>query len=163
MQTYRLRPLLTLVAAVAIVFVVPWSASGQAVECFRATTAVETAICSDPSLTALDAKMARLYADFVNVSTPESRIDWATQQTQWMTTTREACANELYVKSCLSAAYNARNAFLFGYARWQLGPASSRTIMYFCEDKTILTVDYRPKGGTNDRVTQGKARVTYGS
>ena len=161
MQMYRRRPLLASVAPVAILLVMSTSAAAQAVDCLNPTTAIQTAICADPDLKTLDVRMSGLYADLINVSSPELQGEFATNQSQWATTWRDACAREVNVRACLSSAFNGRNAFLAAYARWQLGPASPRSMMYFCEDKTILPVEYVPKGGANDRVRPGKAKVTY--
>ena len=78
------------------------------IDCSRAATRNERAICADPFLLQTDARLDTLYDISVRMSTPEARADLLTSQRAWVKE-REACGTD---KNCMRAAY-ARRASVF--------------------------------------------------
>jgi uncharacterized protein len=100
---------------VGVMALLPQVASAQAIDCFKATNAVEKTICTDSTLSALDVKMASLYRDAIKHATPEQQQGIAAQHQRWVGT-RNACGKQKDVRACVMEAYTARNTQLTSYA-----------------------------------------------
>jgi uncharacterized protein len=100
-----------LAVAVAVAWWWPQQAAGQSFDCFAAGTPVETAICSDFTLSGLDAQMAGLYERVVNYATSATRSEIMVEQTRWLAS-RDRCGTN---RDCLLGEYRAR---IMGLGMW---------------------------------------------
>lgn len=113
-------------------------AQGPAYDCTAARGIVETLICQDPGLAALDRHMAEVYAaaerkagnEFPSVLKPEQR-GWVKG--------RNECWKSEPRRDCISEAYRLRIAEL--QARYRLIEPTA-TASYLCPDKTEVVATY---------------------
>ena len=113
-------------------------AQGPAYDCGAARGIIETLICQEPALAALDRQMAEVYAaaerrasdEFPSVLKPEQR-GWVKGRNEcWKSEDRSACVSE---------SYRLRIAEL--QARYRL-IAPSATVTWRCPDKSEIVVSY---------------------
>jgi uncharacterized protein len=93
------------------------SASATSFDCGKAATAVEKTICAEPSLSALDDKLAVLYKDMLAVATDKASI--VRLQHEWIAPdsdldgNRSTCEERADTRlTCLTAAYDKRLTLL---------------------------------------------------
>jgi uncharacterized protein len=98
------RLLLTLFAAAAGLSSAAWSADYAPLDCAKAQSAAEIAICKTYSLGQAEARMATLYAVDMSLVAMGQRGDIGDAQRQWLKT-RDACGSDI---GCLSKAYGDR-------------------------------------------------------
>ncbi|MGB5833408.1 MAG: DUF4163 domain-containing protein [Thiohalocapsa sp.] len=102
--------------------------SAASFDCSRASTAIETMICTDAELSALDTELGRIYAQSLEGAYPAGANDLRTEQRAWL---RQR--NDCNDGTCVAAAYRERIEALggdlgykdFGYVEW-LGPVQVR-------------------------------------
>ena len=82
------------------------SASAASFDCSKAASLVETSVCSNPQLSALDDELDAAYRTTAARSADKAAFKAA--QVMWLTTVRNKCSTE----RCLSAVYRARVLFL---------------------------------------------------
>ncbi|HEX3503367.1 MAG TPA: lysozyme inhibitor LprI family protein [Xanthobacteraceae bacterium] len=99
------RALLTAVAAfITGLPAAAWCADYAPLDCAKAQSAAEVAICKTYSLGQAEARMATLYAIDMSLVAMGQRGDIGDAQRQWLKT-REACTGDI---ACLSKAYSDR-------------------------------------------------------
>lgn len=97
-----------LLAAFAITFSLA-AVDANAIDCGKARSSTEAAICRDPTLNALDDELNRIYrVALSNADDPDRLID---QQRRWLDTVRDRCQDN----GCLTSAYVNRLRELVGF------------------------------------------------
>ena len=118
----------------------PRAAAAQGVDCAKATSPVQKAICADPDLMALDKSMVAAYSAAITQATPAQKTDIEAQQRRWATA-RDACAKNTDLKGCVTTYYKNRNALLTSFAKGEF--ASTGTPHTFsCPDKSTVVVEF---------------------
>lgn len=113
-------------------------AQGPSYDCAAARGIIETLICQDPGLAALDRQMAAVYAAAEQKASNEFPLVLKPEQRNW-TKTRNGCWTSDERRDCVSAAYRLRIAEL--QARYRLiEPLATAT--YACPDKTPVSAAY---------------------
>jgi uncharacterized protein len=97
------RLLMALLAAAGVPSAA-WSADYAPLDCGKAQSAAEIAICKTYSLGQAEARMATLYAVDMSLVAMGQRGDLGDSQRQWLKT-RDACGSDI---ECLSKAYSDR-------------------------------------------------------
>lgn len=104
-----MRPTLLCLAMVLMLIAAPV----LAFDCTRAATAVEQAICGDPSLKAIDDRLGKAYADLRALTSEPDRAALAATQKRWIKR-REACGDSADPPECVASQTNERTALLSG-------------------------------------------------
>lgn len=117
-----------------------------ALECGKAATKVEKAICADANLLEADAEMAKAYASVREVSTAAERKMLALSQRRWIERRENFCAygEEAELASCISGETNGRRLLLQGAPESGPGAASPLVPVFLLQVGTskIYDVDY---------------------
>ena len=113
-------------------------AQGPAYDCAAARGIVETLICQDPALAALDRQMAAVYVAAEQKASNEFPLVLKPEQRNW-TKTRNGCWTSDQRSECVSAAYRLRIAEL--QARYRLIEPTA-TVSYVCPDKSEVLAAY---------------------
>lgn len=138
--------------------IAPRPAAGQAVDCFKATSAVQKAICTDSDLMALDKNLTLAYAAAVKQATPAQKTGIEAQQRRWATA-RDACAKDKDLKACVRTYYANRTEQLNAYARGE-APSVAKPHTFACPDKTTVVVDFVGGPKPYAVVTHGASKWT---
>lgn len=115
-------------------------AQGPSYDCTAARGIIETLICQDPGLAALDRQMAEVYAAAERKASNEFPLVLKPEQRNW-TKTRNGCWTTDERRDCVSSAYRLRIAEL--QARYRLIEPLA-TVTYVCPDKTLVSAAYFP-------------------
>jgi uncharacterized protein len=91
--------------------------TGLSFSCARKLDPVEQLICDDPTLAALDRKLAGVVATASKRQPSTTNMQTLTLVQQQWRQDRESCASEADVKKCVSGVYRARIAELQGQYR----------------------------------------------
>jgi uncharacterized protein len=114
------------------------SAQGPSYDCSVARGIIETLICQDPALAALDRKMAAVYAAAEPKASDEFPSILKPEQRGWVKG-RNDCWKSDPRRDCVSEAYRLRIAEL--QARYRLVEASPPAT-YLCPDKSEVVAVY---------------------
>ena len=113
-------------------------AQGPSYDCAAARGIIETLICQDPGLAALDRQMAAVYAAAEQKASNEFPLVLKPEQRGWVKG-RNGCWTSDERRDCVSSAYRLRIAEL--QARYRLlEPLATAT--YACPDKTLVSAAY---------------------
>lgn len=85
------------------------AAPALAVDCTRAASAIDHAICANPKIKQADAELTRLYTQVRDAVAPSARVALLRQQKAWIARRDAGCKT---AAPCLDAAYRARVAAL---------------------------------------------------
>jgi uncharacterized protein len=97
-------------AAAILAFVIdPERADAASFDCAKASTTIERTICTNPSLSAKDAALGKLYVSALRGS---SAAEARSEQRLWVTQSQQTCRSV----ACLEDAYDERLAELFSEA-----------------------------------------------
>lgn len=113
-------------------------AQGPSYDCGAARGIIETLICQDPGLAALDRQMAAVYAAAEEKASNEFPLVLKPEQRNW-TRNRNGCWTSDERRDCVSASYRLRIAEL--QARYRLIEPLA-TVTYACPDKTVVSAAY---------------------
>ena len=182
------KPVALLIAATVALLAGPALAAGPSFDCGKAAAgSMEEGICRDPALSALDARLSRVYRAATAKATNERPPMLKAEQRGWIKG-RDDCWKSDDRRACLETEYRRRIAEL--QARYRLVP-SRGPVTYACEngaanevivtffetDPPTLVAErgdgtsllFRGPGGVYQgrnesfREEQGKARITWGS
>jgi uncharacterized protein len=133
-------------------------ASASSMDCAAATDAVETAICSDDALAALDAKLVTVYAAASKAAAPAQRNRLAADQQRWLEA-RGRCAGAPDHAACISERYINRIADL--QAQFKL-VASRGPFRFECDRKpgNVLDAQFFETEPPTARFSHGGRTVT---
>lgn len=149
-----------------------WAHPANAYYCGQFPMAIESLICSQPELMALDDDMAKAYHSAVEARTPEDKPRLEAEQRRWSAGRWEACgavgahasaAERQAAQECLRTNYQERMAALSNWhpPQW----ASSNFTLPVLPDpinpESILTAMFGPKGKEEDG--GGHPWIIYGS
>lgn len=130
-------------------------AQGPSYDCAAARGIIETLICQDPGLAALDRQMAEVYAAAERKASNEFPLVLKPEQRNW-TKTRNGCWTSDERRDCVSSAYRLRMAEL--QARYRLiEPLATAT--YACPDKALVSATYFPTEPATLVATRGDSTV----
>ena len=87
---------------------------GPSFDCRRASNTVETLICRDPGLAALDVTLARTYSGVIARLPPNARLGVRQDEARWIAQ-RAQCASDPNVYACVTSAYSRRIQELNAY------------------------------------------------
>ena len=138
--------------------IAPRAASAQAVDCFKATNAVQKAICTDSDLIALDKNLTLAYAAAIKQAPPPHKPAIEAQQRRWATA-RDACAKDTDLKACVRKYYANRTEQLNAYARGE-APSVPKPHTFACRDKSTVMVEFVGGPKPYAVVTHGASKWT---
>jgi uncharacterized protein YecT (DUF1311 family) len=145
------------------------SAQGPTFDCAKARGEVEKLICSDPSLAALDRKLASVFQSAMARARDGLDRQLKTEQRGWIQGRNEcwkardktwitATWTVNTVKDCVDARYRMRTAEL--QALWRLVP--SRTVSFVCENNpaNVTVADFFATDPATIRLERGDRTAT---
>jgi uncharacterized protein YecT (DUF1311 family) len=121
-------------AATGLLLCISGAPAQPAMDCGRAKTPAERAICGNPELASADAAMARAYAALRAGLPPDQQTALLADQRQWVTRRDADCGDKSgdELSRCLLAATEARRRFLAGES--PNGAGSPRLVPGFFHD-----------------------------
>jgi uncharacterized protein len=126
-------------SALMMVAAVPQSGAAS-FDCSRAATAVESAVCEDRTVSALDEQMTRSYRALLNRTSGATEAQIRAEQKDWLRR-RNACGGDT---GCLANEYRAR---IRSIAEWSGAPAAAAAGIRKEQPRTVA-------GGVLDRGTR---------
>lgn len=168
----KMKPIriVSLALAACLVFASPFAlAQGPTFDCAKAQGEVEKLICSDPSLAALDQKLAEVYkaalAKAKDGLDKQLKVDqrgwikgrnecWKAKDKTWITETWTVDT----VKDCVDAQYRQRISEL--QAVWRLVPP--KTVSFLCQNNpaNMVVADFFSTDPATIRLERGDRTVT---
>ncbi|QEI07654.1 DUF1311 domain-containing protein [Pigmentiphaga aceris] len=106
-----MRPTILLAATLLLPAAFPLTANAASFDCAKASTFVEHHICADPSLSALDERLSKVYRQVVDASPRPDAV--RAEQRTWLREVRNGCTTP----QCVSQAYSVRLDKLNAQAR----------------------------------------------